>query len=330
MHLQCNLFLFLLSALQFSFGQSVSQARKRWQATDEKVSGLVLRMGQIQADFFASEKPGLRASDLRDFSELCEKQIPTSDQDPEKAYARLAHELSAHTRNLQGFCNGWQPDSALSWRTKALASQKNLISAAAVLEHSVSVYCLMNKLNKPEDKSRIPGHLREEYKRMEYLISIQQILFPVIQAEQNCLIGFQPDSTACSEKRRLVFSNMVARQTTLLKNLPPLKGDRFVKPAALNSLYQFAMEAKNDLHHLEKFLEAEKEFILIHQKCKSAGQLSTEETESYRKAVKKYNADIRAANELVKELQKKRDTHLQAFFAAQQALLEENLSAFQE
>ena len=330
MPVRVRLSFLLFFLIEVSFGQAVTQARRRLQEAEENTFQLVMKLGEIQKDFFWNQNPSLQASDLNQFSQLCKKQLQPSRQEPDQSYFLLVQQMIIHAALLQEFRSGWQPDSALVWRTKALASGESLLTVAAALDHSVSVYCLMNKLNKPEDKSSIPSFLREEWSRLEYLLEIQKILFPVVEAERKCLNNFLPDSVSSAEKRRLDFTGLVSVKTQTMKNYPPLKGDRFVKSAALNSLYQFAMEAKNDLPHLEKFLEAEEEFILIHEKSKSAEKLSTEETEGYRKAVKKYNADIRAANELVKELQKKRDTHLRAFFAAQQAFLEDNLRVFQE
>jgi hypothetical protein len=326
MQLRVLFLIFLQIKMAGVYAQSVADARKRLKKLDEQITRRITHLQDIHNDFFANEFPSRSQSYLNH----SENELSIIRMEPELSLQKQMEELAIHEQKLFNIAIDWRSDSAIFYRKIAIESGKDVLKAAAWLEHSVSVFCILNKLNKPEDKIRAPAFLREEWKRLEYLLEIQKILFPVIEAERKCLNNFLPDSVSSAEKRRLDFTGLVSIKTQTMKNFPPLKGDRFVKPAALNSLYQFAMEAKNDLPHLEKFLEAEKKFILIHQKSKSAEKLSTEENESYRKAVKKYNADIRAANELVKELQKKRDTHLRAFFAAQQAFLEDNLRVFQE
>lgn len=287
-------------------------------------SGLV----KFSLIFFPLRPPGCTTPIWRLFPEHVQNH--PSDEEPEKAYAQLTIGLARQSDFMKYFLERWQPDSAIVFRMKVLESEKSLLKEADWLEHFVSVFCIVNKLNKPDDKSRIPDFLREEWKRLEYILSIQKILFPVIEAEKNCLNGFQPDSIASAEKRRLAFSGLVALQTQTMKSLAAVKGDKFIKPAALQSLYLFAIEAKNELQHLEKFLKAEEDFILLHRKQKSETANSTAEKEAYRKAVRKYNEDIRGANELVQKLEENQKQHLNAFFDAQRNFLEEGLKAFRE
>jgi hypothetical protein len=147
--------------------------------------------------------------------------------------------------------------------------------------------------------------------------------------EKKYFHSFHPDSVSSIEKHRNSFAAGIAEASARLKNLPACCGDKLVKNAALNSLHFFGKEAKNEMPHLEKFLESEEEFILHHQKSKQ-GALTQEEKDAYRNAVKKYNEDIKAANELVRQLNKTRESHLAAFSEAQASFLREPITAFRE
>jgi hypothetical protein len=245
-------------------------------------------------------------------------------------FSRFLSEAEAILVQYSEWKEAWITDSLSVLRQRLLKDVNSLTIASLRLEQEVAIFCIENRLTKPEDGSRIGKFFREGQQRFNYLNSIQDILLSVADREKHCLNNFIPDSLASAEKRRLEFAELTSAHNLKLKSLPGCCGDRQVKAAALNSLRLFAIEAKNELLHLEKFIQDEEEFIQHHQKTKEKQPESQAEKEAYRNAVRKYNADIKAANELVRNLEKNREEHLSAYRIAQLDLFENWLTTFPE
>jgi hypothetical protein len=148
--------------------------------------------------------------------------------------------------------------------------------------------------------------------------------------ETACMESLLKDSIQTSEKRRTEFSKLVEINNINLKNHPACCGDHLVKNAALNSLRLFAKEARNEIVHIENFIVSEQDFKVHCQKVKKNGMETEAEKQVCRDAVRKYNTDIKNANELVENLEKTRKEHLSAFYNAQTTFLETWLKDFQE
>jgi len=245
-------------------------------------------------------------------------------------YSRFLGDAESILGPYSAWNEAWIPDSLSALRQKLLKDVNSLANAALRLEQEVAIFCIENRLTKPEDGSRIGKLFREGQQRFNYLNSIQDILLSVADREKHCLNTLISDSLANAEKRRLELAELTSAHNLKLKSLPGCCGDRQVKAAALNSLRLFAIEAKNELLHLQKFIQAEEEFIQHHQKTKEKQPESQTEKEAYRNAVRKYNADIKAANELVRNLEKTREEHMSAYRIAQLDLVESWLTTFPE
>jgi len=245
-------------------------------------------------------------------------------------YSRFLNGLYAFAETCKSLTESSDPNDLLKLRQRMLQDFHSAEQAANRLEQEVAIFCIENRLDKPEDGTRTGKLIREGKQRLAYLVSIQELVLPVVGFEQHCLNNFRPDSLCNGEKRRLEFAALVSENNLKLKNLPACCGDRQVKAAALNSLRLFAIEAKNDLLHLDKFVKAEQQFILQIQQTKGKVPENPAEKEAYRNAVRKYNSDIKSANELVHHLEKTREEHLNAYHLAQKELMDTWLTAFPE
>ena len=258
------------------------------------------------------------------------KELPKNEDALKSEYSRFLNDLDEFAAKLKNIAAAANPGDVLQLRQQMLRDFQYAEQAAIRLEQEVAIFCIENRLNKPEDGSRTGKLFREARQRLAYLIGIQELLLPVISFEQHCVNNFIPDSLCSAEKRRIEFAALVSENNIKLKNLPACCGDRQVKAAALNSFRLLAIEAKNDLLHLEKFIHAEQEFVLHHQQTKGKIPENPAEKDAYRDAVRKYNADIKAANDLVRQLEKTREEHLNAYYSAQKELMETWLTAFPE
>jgi hypothetical protein len=258
------------------------------------------------------------------------KELPKNEFALKTEYSRFLSGLDEFAAKLRNLAVSANPGDVLQLRQQMLQDFHIAEQAAIRLEEEVAIFCIENRLNKPEDGSRTGKLFREARQRLAYLISIQELLLPVISFEQHCVNNFGPDSLCSADKRRIEFAGLVWENNIKLKNLPACCGDRQVKSAALNSFRLLAIEAKNDLPHLEKFVHAEQEFILHHQQIRGKVLENQAEKEAYRDAVRKYNADIKAANQLVHQLEKTREEHLDAYYSAQKEFMETWLTAFPE
>jgi hypothetical protein len=330
--------LFLLSGINLNLrAQSVAIARESREVLndfEERTLHLLSKIGGLHQDFFGETQPHVNQHHLSTFHHHLEKdkahlqkdEAPSVDKHLKPAYFSLFNAMQNHVDLFHYGPEKLLPDSVIAARQKLLEHAQVLVTEAGKLEHEVAAYCIFNRMTKPEDKSKIPGLIRAEFQKLNYLFKIQKLMIPVVQMEISCMEGFVPDSVPQAEKRRQRFDAFVTETLTALKNLPPCCGDHHIKQEAIASLHDFSMEAKKELPHLEKFLEEEEDFILHHQKTKAASAMSAAEKEAYRLAVQKYNEDIRLANELVRNLHIRRDAHLKLYQEAQKDFLKNFLT----
>jgi len=256
--------------------------------------------------------------------------VPKAHESIPSEYSRFLQVLIDFRSKCSVLKSEIQEDSILIARAKILEYHKSVLTAATRLEQEVAIYRIENQLTRTEDGSRIAIFFREAQKRLEYLHGIQTYLIPVSKMETACMESLLKDSIQTSEKRRAEFSKLVEINNINLKNHPACCGDYLVKNAALNSLRLFAKEARNEIVHIENFIVSEQDFKVHCQKVKKNGMETEAEKQVCRDAVRKYNTDIKNANELVENLEKTRKEHLSAFYSAQTTFLKTWLKDFQE
>lgn len=338
MRLQFLLPLFYMLIPFLAEGQAVSKTREALAYFESDNLAMSKRCLRVLSDFVIHSDLEHNRNHLESFTNEVQhqiqhfqkKELPNNEFALRTEYSRFLNGLHDFAQTCKSLTESSDSQDLLKLRQRMLQGFHSAEQAAIRLEQEVAIFCIENRLDKPEDGSRTGKLIREGKQRLAYLVSIQELLLPVIAFEQHCLNNFTPDSISNAEKRRLEFADLVSENNLKLKNLPACCGDRQVKASALNSFRLFAIEAKNDLQHLEKFIEAEEEFIQHHQLTKGKVPENPAEKEAYRNAVRKYNADIRAANELVRQLDKIREEHLNAYHSAQKELMDTWLTAFPE
>ncbi len=337
-------FLLLIIAFQFAIfhspagAQAVTQARNCLRNYESGCLPLSKKSILLSAEFMRENQTEHLEGHFKVLRHSLEKHITHMKAAPVSGnFQALKTEYSRYLQDLHGFTihstallENCQEDSLLVRRKSLMKAWQTLFSAAIRLEQEVAVFCIENRLNRPEDGSRIGKLMKEGQQKLDYLLRIQELTFPLIQFEKLCLSRFTADSLKGAEKRRLEFAALVAENNLALKALPPCCGDHQVKTAALNSLRLFSIESRNELVHLEKFIESEADFISHHQRSKENAPVKEEQKEAYRIAVRKYNADIKAANDLLRQLDKNRQAHLAEYSKAQIAFIESWITAFPE
>lgn len=330
-------FLFIASS-HSAFGQAVTLARESLDYFEHHTFPLCRESIESTISDFCKQELNSDKSSGKSLIHKLEKEsshfqnhkVPNAHGSLPTEYTRFLQALIDYTSKCSNLKSEIQADSILIVRARILECHKSVLNAATRLEQEVSVYCIENQLTRTEDGSRIAILFRDAQKRLEYLHGIQSYLIPVIKMETTCLESILKDSIHNSEKRRAEFYKLVEINNVNLKNHSACCGDHLVKNAALNSLRLFSIEARNEIVHIIKFIAAEQDFIAHHQKVKNASTESELEKQAYRNAVRKYNEDIKGANELVTNLEKNRKDHLSAFYSAQIKFLETWLKDFQE
>lgn len=329
--------IFLLYPL-LSEGQAVSRTREALSYFETNNLAVSKKCLRILSDFIIHSDTEYNRNQLETFKNdvqhqihhFQKKELPHNESALRTEYSRFLSGLHDFAETCKSQTESSDQKDLLKLRQMLLQDLHSAEQAAIRLEQEVAIFCIENRLDKPEDGSRTGKLFLEGKQRLAYLISIQELLLPVAAFEQHCMNNFTPDSLCNGEKRRLEFTALVSENNLKLKTMPACCGDRQVKTAALNSLRLFAIEAKNDLLHLDRFIKAEQQFILQNQQTKGKVPENPAEKETYRKAVRKYNSDIKSANELVRNLEKTREEHLNAFHSAQKELMDTWLTAFPE
>ena len=330
-------FLFIASS-HSAFAQAVTLARESLEYFEHHTFPLCREsIESTISDFCKQELNSDNASGKslihkleKESSHFQNHKVPKGHESLPTEYTRFLQALIDYNSKCSNLKSEIQADSILIVMAQILEYHKSVLNAATRLEQEVSVYCIENQLTRTEDGSRIAVLFRESQKRLEYLYGIQSYLIPVIKMETTCLESILKDSIHTSEKRRAEFSKLVEINNLNLKNHPACCGDHLVKNAALNSLRLFAKEARNEIVHIENFIASEQDFKVHCQKVKKNGMETEEEKQVCREAVRKYNNDLKGANELVTNLEKTRKDHLSAFYSAQNTFLETWLKDFQE
>ncbi len=333
------LFTFLLFTSTYpAFGQAVARARESLNYFEHHTFPLCRESMEATISDFCTQELNADSSSGKSLIHKLKKEsshfknhkVPNAHESLPTEYTRFLHALIDYTSKCSNLKSEIQADSILIVRAKILECHKSVLNAATRLEEEVAIYRIENRLTRTEDGSRIAIFFREAQKRLEYLHGIQSYLVPVIKMETACLESILKDSIHISEKRRSEFSKLVEINNINLKNHPACCGDYLVKSAALNSLRLFAKEARNEIVHIENFIVSEQDFKVHCQKVKRNGMETEAEKQVCRDEVRKYNSDIKNANELVENLEKTRKEHLSAFYNAQTTFLETWLKDFQE
>lgn len=328
--------LLFYALLENLHAQSVTAARKFLKSQETIAQNEIRKLAGIHSQFFGPEGR-LPSSALSGFRKEIQKILPDGkDEIPgdylklRAAYAAFFHALNQHAAFLETSREISSPDSLIKTKDRILHSGNHVMEKASGIGKEASTFCILFRLDHPEDKTLIPGLINEEFNHLQHLFNIQQILYPVEEMEKACLRGYHPDSAHPPGRKSTELIQLINHQTGELKKLPACYGDHELKAAALNSLHFFSLEARNDLPGLEKFRESELEFIRLHPQVKDSETPDMESDKEYREAVKKYNEDIRAASELVRKLEKEREAHLQVYRQAQINFLNKRLTAFPE
>jgi len=333
------LFTFLLFTSTYpAFGQAVTLARESLNYFEHHTFPLCRESIESTISDFCKQELNADNSSGKSLIHKLEKEsshfqnhkVPNAHESLPTEYTRFLQALIDFTSKCSNLKSEIQADSILIVRTKILECHKSVLNAATRLEQEVAIYRIENQLTRIEDGSRIAIFFKEAQKRLEYLHGIQSYLIPVIKMETTCLESILKDSIHISEKSRSEFSKLVEINNINLKNHPACCGDHLVKNAALNSLRLFAKEARNEILHIQNFIVSEQDFKVHCQKVKKNGMETEEEKQVCREAMRKYNADIKSANELVENLEKTRKEHLSAFYSAQMTFVETWIKDFQE
>jgi hypothetical protein len=330
-------FLFIAFS-QSAFGQAVSRARESLNYFErhtfplcrESIKATISDFCKQELNEDNSSGKSLIHKLKKESSHFKNHKVPNAHESLSTEYTRFLQALIDYTSKCSNLKSEIQADSILVVRARILEYHKSVLNAATRLEEEVAIYRIENRLTRTDDGNRIAIFFREAQKRLEYLHGIQSYLIPVIKMETTCLESLMKDSIRISEKRRSEFSKLVEINNIKLKNHPACCGDYLVKNAALNSLRLFAKEARNEIVYIENFIVSEQDFKIHCQKVKKNGMETEEDKQVCREAVRKYNTDLKGANELVINLEKTRKDHLSAFYSAQNTFVETWLKDFQE
>lgn len=324
------LFLFLLFSCAKIRAQSVAAARKFFIACEEPARRECQKLALIHNRYFDT-KNGLSPSALSDFRKHLQKnhldkpvEIPGDYRKLQAAYSAFFQAMDQHAERMESLIKSL-PDSSVQAGEGMLQSASQLKSKSAELEKEVIGFCILFRLDHPEDKTALSKLMKEELLRLSYVNGIRSCIHVIEEMEKACLRGFLPDSGHSAAGRRIALIDQIELQKVKLKSISTCCGDRNLKAAAENSLRLFSLEARNSLPALEKFRESELVFIRIHRQMKTKKSAGKEDQASYRLAVKKYNEDIRSANELVRKLENERDVHMIIFREALNNFLKDSL-----
>ena len=201
-----------------------------------------------------------------------------------------------------------------------------LYKASIRIHEEQQNFCLVNRIPDRPKEIGINSIFLEAIKVEEYCIEINKRVMSTRHIERLFLTSIGKDTGNRPDEIRQTIILAAEEGTLKLKGLPTHKNDRSLKNSALNSLRLYRAEASGALVQLLNFRKHEQDFYKHHFKAKEKGELTPKEKDRYRIAIADYNANIKKANEVVKELEEKRLVHEKDYDMAYRAYIEEMLT----
>jgi len=210
---------------------------------------------------------------------------------------------------------------------KSCISNLDLLYKASIRFHEAQQsFCLVNRISNRPKEIGINSFFLDAIKVEEYCIEIHKLVMNTRHIERLFINSIGKDTGNKPDEIRQTIVLAAEDGTLKLKGLPTHKNDRSLKNSALNSLRLYRIEASGALVQLLNFRKHEQDFYKHHFKAKEKGELTPKEKERYRTAIADYNANVKKANEVVKDLEEKRLIHEKEYDMAYRAYIEEMLT----